>query len=143
MLHLYTHGSSLIKSLVIVTGICSSNVFSQPGSMYKPSEPKIRRIHITSQPAPTPTESNHSAGLMGQGMRLASSTALSISSSSSTSLSTSSITTAASGRQAMHQHQNQHPHQPQAATSNSHHSVFIHNQKVVSVDYQGKALPVS
>ncbi|XP_030553926.1 flocculation protein FLO11 isoform X3 [Drosophila novamexicana] len=46
--------------------ICSSNVFSQPGSMYKPSEPKIRRIHITSQPAPTPTESNHSAGLMGQ-----------------------------------------------------------------------------
>ncbi|XP_032596321.2 alpha-protein kinase 1 isoform X2 [Drosophila grimshawi] len=44
--------------------ICSSNLFSQPSSMYKPSEPKIRRIHITSQQASS--ESGHTMGLMGQ-----------------------------------------------------------------------------
>ncbi|XP_030244670.1 proline-rich protein 36 isoform X4 [Drosophila navojoa] len=115
--------------------ICSSNLFSQPSSIYKPTDAKIRRIHITSQQQAA-TESNHAVGLMGQGMRLNSTTSLSISSSSSASatLSTPSITTAASGRQVMHHQHHQHHQQP--LTSNSHQSVYVHNHKVVSVDYQ-------
>ncbi|XP_032584124.1 pneumococcal serine-rich repeat protein isoform X2 [Drosophila mojavensis] len=45
--------------------ICSSNLFSQPSSIYKPTDAKIRRIHITSQQQAS-TESNHTVGLMGQ-----------------------------------------------------------------------------
>ncbi|KAL7723368.1 hypothetical protein ACLKA6_002652 [Drosophila palustris] len=48
--------------------IGSSNVFSQPSNMYKPTEAKIRRIHITSHSQASSSEGNnhHGVALVGQ-----------------------------------------------------------------------------
>lgn len=122
-----------------MTGICSNNVFTQPSGIYKHSEPKIRRIHITSQGA---TAENGISLMQGQGMRLAttshinstSSASMSITSSSSSSLSSATplTTTAVAGHR-------QFVHRQQANPNNT----FIHSHKVVNVDYQGKAPSVT
>ncbi|KAM8703056.1 hypothetical protein ACLKA7_005401 [Drosophila subpalustris] len=111
--------------------IGSSNVFGQPSNMYKPTEAKIRRIHITSQAASSEGNNHHGVALIGQGMRLASSTSLSISSSSSlsSSSSSSSLTAATPVRQFMQ-------HTTNNKNNNHNHNIYVHNQKVVSVDYQ-------
>ncbi|KAH8311543.1 hypothetical protein KR044_006789 [Drosophila immigrans] len=100
-----------------------NNLFSQPSHMFKPTEPKIRRIHISSQA--TSSEGNQLA-VLGQGMRIASS--ISSSSSSASSLSLSTTPSAAGGRPVMTPSNNHHHHHPP--------NIYVHNQKVVSVDYQ-------
>jgi len=119
-------------------GICNNNLFTQPSGLYKHSEPKIRRIHITSQTA----AENGISLMQGQGMRLATSNtnstsaSMSITSSSSAPLTTNAM---AGHRQFLHrQPVVQHHHNPNIA-NNSHSNTFLHSHKVVNFDYQGKA----
>ncbi|ALC46109.1 sba [Drosophila busckii] len=116
------------------TNNCQSNVFSQPISVYKPAEAKIRRIHVTSQ-APTTDNSQ----LIAQGMRLVNNQQhYSSQSTASTTTSTSSSNNNSSTSSSLSSSQCR-PLMQQTSNPNSHNhsSVYtIHNNKVVSIDYQ-------
>uniref|UniRef100_A0A6P4EJX9 DNA N6-methyl adenine demethylase isoform X2 n=1 Tax=Drosophila rhopaloa TaxID=1041015 RepID=A0A6P4EJX9_DRORH len=116
--------------------ICNNNLFTQPSGIYKHSEPKIRRIHITSQA----TAENGISLMQGQGMRLATSNTNSTSASMTiTSSSSAPLTTTvmAGHRQLVQRQQAMQHHNP--SISNSHSNTFLQSHKVVNIDYQGAA----
>ncbi|XP_030370396.1 chromatin modification-related protein eaf-1 [Scaptodrosophila lebanonensis] len=119
-------------------GIYSTHSFSQPSSVFKPMEPKIRRLHITSQAAAAAVSENGNGALTGLGMGAmaqvpAATMATAPSAGSLMHSQVSAHHAPPSHSHIMHsnRHSNNHSHsQPSSAY------MHLNNHKVVSVEYQ-------